>query len=105
MKITCPIPECEWHIPGIDPAWRAEADASLDRHLSTGHTVTEALTITRTPRPCNKIGYPTREAADKALVGAWQSNGYRRAETRSYQCPQCGYHHLTSKPDKQKATR
>ena len=50
---------------------------------------------------CRKVYYPTEHAAQVALVGAVvkrNRGSVRRRESRTYQCPQCGGFHLTSKP-------
>ena len=51
---------------------------------------------------CNKVRYATEKAANAALLRAQikrQLHGnQRRRECRSYPCPQCEGHHLTSRP-------
>lgn len=58
----------------------------------------------RRPCPRGKVKYATHHDAQVALVGAvvGRNKGKQnRRETRVYECPECGYHHLTSIPQKE----
>lgn len=54
--------------------------------------------------PCSKVGYPDEEAAAAALLHAWRHPSPRRRERRYYECPACGYFHLTSQPLSREST-
>lgn len=49
---------------------------------------------------CGKRAWPTEELAQRALTNIWRRPrpGGRQMELRTYQCPDCGHWHLTSKP-------
>lgn len=51
------------------------------------------------PRPCAKVGYPTKQAAKVALrqvASVRRKQGSGRCEDHAYHCPRCGRFHLTS---------
>jgi hypothetical protein len=51
------------------------------------------------PRPCAKVGYPTKQAAKVALrqvISTRRQQGSERCEDHAYHCPHCGRFHLTS---------
>jgi hypothetical protein len=48
---------------------------------------------------CRKIPYPSQERAEEVLGEIWaRVKPGRRLECRTYECPDCGHWHLTSKP-------
>jgi len=51
-----------------------------------------------------KIAYVTEERVMKAIEGAWVSgrweNHHGQMASRAYLCPDCGWWHMTSKPQK-----
>ncbi len=47
---------------------------------------------------CQKIGYPSKEIADRALWRIKHSLGRNKKPTRSYECDDCHEWHLTSLP-------
>lgn len=85
--------------------------AGIEQHLSEDHSpaVVAAELVNRVFPPtsqssvakkCGKVPYPSEAEALRALLSTWRHGGYRRCETRAYQCDRCGQWHLTKQPER-----